>query len=206
MELVRIFRERAHLVRTVLMAGFAFLIVPLMSFFLFQHFMGTEAMFARELQELRMSVDRNRYIACIIEVTARSLLFFAPLILVGWKRFRMDDFLLGICLMSYLFSLWFGGAPAWDRHYLPLIPPAAVLAAKGLKSIADRLDQVLRTPMFYFHASFNTEPLRLSLSSSKAITAFRAKMWRSQDAACEKRKMALAIALLFENLKNVSIV
>jgi hypothetical protein len=136
MDVVRRFPERSQLVRTVLVSGFALVIVPLGSFFLFQRVMGTEFMFGQELY-WRGYIDRE--IPFIIEVTGRTLLFLAPLIVVGWKRFRADDYVLGICLMIYLFSLWLGRAPGWDRHYLPLIAPAAVLAAKGLKAVADRL-------------------------------------------------------------------
>jgi len=133
---VRAFRQRTDLVRTVLVSGFAFVLVPLGSFFLFQRATGTEYMFGQELY-WRGYIDRE--IPFIIEVTGRTLLFLAPLIVIGCKKFGNDDFVLGLCLMLYLASLWFGRAPGWDRHYLPLIAPAAVLAAKGLKSVADRV-------------------------------------------------------------------
>src|SRR5262249_36553576 len=136
MEVVRYFRNGADFLRTVLIGGVAFSIVPLISFWLFQHVIGTEAMFAEELR-MKGYGDR-RDIVFIVDVTVRSLLFFAPLILLGWKRFRTTDCLLAMCVMIYLLSLWAGSAPGWDRHYLAVIPPITILAAKGLDGLADR--------------------------------------------------------------------
>jgi len=139
MEAIRSFREPSRRVQTLLVAGLFFVVVPLLSFFLFQHVMGTEAMFAEELH-WRGYIDRE--IPFIVEMSARSFLFLAPLALLGWKRFQSEDWLLALCFTIYLASLWFGRVPGWDRHYLPVIPPLAVLAARGLTVVADRMGRV----------------------------------------------------------------
>jgi hypothetical protein len=135
MEVVRCCKRPRWGLGTVLQASFAFIIVPLLSFVAFQYFMGTHAAFARELH-LRGYVDRNALF--IAEVSLRTLMFFIPLILIGYKQFTTPEYLLGGCAVIYLVSLWLGRAPGWDRHYLPLVFPLVLLAPFGLRSLAQR--------------------------------------------------------------------
>jgi len=133
MQFIIDFKVPRRLIKNTLQTVLVLVVVPVLNLVVFQYLMGTHAEFSKEMH-MRGYVDRSVFF--IAEVSLRTVMFFVPLIVVGYKDFTTREYLLASSVVIYLMSLWLGGAPGWDRHYLPIIFPLAPLAVFGLERLA----------------------------------------------------------------------
>ena len=109
--------------------------LPLLLFYLFQSAFNTHDMYAHELSQ-RSTQDST--ILNVLEATLHSFIFLFPLAYLGRKCMNRTQGLLLSWILFYLASLWIGQASGWIRFYLVLIPPAVLLAGRGLEWIYEK--------------------------------------------------------------------
>jgi hypothetical protein len=122
--------------RTLVRRIAIFVIGPLVVYLAFQGALGLFRMYGREFS--RMQTDDAFppfHLISLVQVGAILL----PLIAIGARRLtKTDSWILAWTGLSVL-SLWAGRTSGWDRFYLAILPPLAIVSRHGLQVIKERL-------------------------------------------------------------------
>ena len=123
-------------VRTLIVWALIFIILPLFAFWLFQYTYGLTSNYKSELRH--MVTEDSLFVLQAVSFLKVGLPFLM-LIGMGWKRLQQQDYLLLSWVIVYVASLWLAGTSGYVRFYLSLLPPLALLAARGLSHIRESM-------------------------------------------------------------------
>lgn len=127
---------RRDAVRTLVHRVAIFVVGPLVVYLAYQKAFGLFRMYGREFG--RMQTDdafAPFHLISIVQVGAILL----PLIAIGARRLTKTDSWILAWTGLYLLSLWAGRTSGWDRFYLAILPPLAIVSRHGLQVIKERL-------------------------------------------------------------------
>jgi hypothetical protein len=122
--------------RTLVRRIAIFVIGPLVVYLAFQGALGLFRMYGREFS--RMQTDDAFppfHLISLVQVGAILL----PLIAIGARRLTKTDSWILAWTGLYVLSLWAGRTSGWDRFYLAILPPLAIVSRHGLQVIKERL-------------------------------------------------------------------
>ncbi len=129
-------------VRTLVRRVAIFVVGPLVVYLAFQVALGLVSMYGREFG--RMQTDDAFppfHLVSLVQVGA----IFVPLVAIGARRLTRAD----TCILAwtglYVLSLWAGRTSGWDRFYLAILPPLAIVSRHGLQIVKERLSSTTTT-------------------------------------------------------------
>jgi hypothetical protein len=137
-----------------------FAVGPLLIYLSFQLSLGLISMYAREFG--RMQTDDKFFPFHLISL-AQTGAVLLPLIAIGARRLTKAD----LCLLAwsglYILSLWIGRTSGWDRFYLPIIPPLAIVSRHGVMRLKEELSAITVWVGIFLYAVMNYGALLLNL-------------------------------------------
>ena len=86
-----------------------------------------------------------------------------PLIAIGARRLTKADTWILAWTGLYVLSLWAGRTSGWDRFYLAILPPLAIVSRHGLQVIKERLSLTTAAIGVALYAAANYCALLLNL-------------------------------------------
>jgi hypothetical protein len=137
-----------------------FAVGPLLVYLSFQLSLGLIFMYAREFD--RMQTDDNFFPFHLISLLHAGAALL-PLIAVGARRLTKADLLILAWSGLYILSLWIGRTSGWDRFYLAIIPPLAIVSRHGVIVLKERLSAITVWVGIVLYASLNYCALLLNL-------------------------------------------
>jgi hypothetical protein len=122
--------------RTFALRVAVFVVGPLVVYLVFQVALGLLGMYGREFS--RMQTDDAVPLFHLISLVHVGAILI-PLIVIGARRLTPSD----CCMLAwtglYLLSLWIGRTSGWDRFYLAILPPLAIVSRHGIRVVRERL-------------------------------------------------------------------
>jgi hypothetical protein len=146
--------------RTLLRRIAIFVVGPLVVYLAYQRAFGLFRMYGREFG--RMQTDdafAPFHVISIVQVGAILL----PLIAIGARRLTRADAWILAWTGLYVLSLWAGRTSGWDRFYLAILPPLAIVSRHGLQVIKERLSLTTAAIGVALYAAANYCALLLNL-------------------------------------------
>ena len=113
-----------------------FVVGPLVVYLAFQVALGLVAMYGREFT--RMHTDDAVPLFHLISLVHTGAILL-PLVAIGARRLTRADWCILAWTGVYLLSLWAGRTSGWDRFYLAIVPPLAIVSRHGIQVVEERL-------------------------------------------------------------------
>jgi len=124
-----------HAVARLALEVVVFGLVPLAALRAFQLLAGSTGTYAREIS---IAHTPDTWAPFLLETFLQAALLMLVLFALGWSRRRRVDLLLAGSVAVYVVSLLVAQASGFDRYLLPVVPPLALLASRGLECLAER--------------------------------------------------------------------
>jgi len=151
--------SRAALLKIVRHA-LIFSVGPFLLYLSFQLSLGLTSMYVKEFDRME-SEDRFFPFHLISLLHAGAILL--PLIAIGARKLTKTDLFILVWSGVYILSLWTGRTSGWDRFYLAIIPPLAIVSRHGVVMLKEKLSAITVWIGVALYAFLNYSALLLNL-------------------------------------------